>query len=264
MSLSLKVLGGDPAGSAVTAANYYNDSLSTSPIKADDSTAGASTVDPATIGLLASVASGASKFLQSLGLKGKTQHASFNAVTGPASAAATEIYNKFVSVYGIAQAPRVAQLMSANLLTQTNSWWGLGPSLNQQIVSDSQQNSTDLSHQLWLFFIWVYTNVDQNQSADTNGNIASTLYNLIFITAIDQAGLDHGLFASAMTGIAYAAPPSKGTQGGTGGVVTPPGSGVPSVNATPSTASIFGSLGSNTLILVAVAGLVLFAVMKGR
>jgi hypothetical protein len=262
MSLSLKVLGGQPASSVDTVGNYYNDSLLTSSVKADDTTAGASTVDPATIGLLASVASGASKFLQSLGLKGKTQHANFSNVTGPASAAATEIYNKFVSVYGAVEAPKVAALMSQNLGTQMGNWWGLGPSLNQQILSDSQQNSGDLSHQLWLFFLWVYTNVDQNQSAETNGNIVSTLYNLIFITAIDQDGLDHGLFASAMTGVAYSAPPSKGTNGGTGGVIITPGSGAPSVNVQPSGASIFGSLGSNTLILILIAGAVAFAIFR--
>lgn len=134
------------------------------------------------------IGKGISGLLSSIGIGSGTVHPSFDQVNPKGSAWAETMYPRFVAAYGTNADAVLMQFVRVNFQVAMTKWWGLGPSLNQSIKADIAQ-ATSLKRALWLFFVWVGTNQDQNSGEDTKIAELNELFRNIFVAAIIQANL---------------------------------------------------------------------------
>lgn len=139
--------------------------------------------------------------------KGKTQHASFEAVNPVAESLATNLYNLIVQGYGESATGAIAREVRPLFLAQLKSTWGLDIPLNATIAKDVTAN-LDLRRQLWLFIIWVGTNIDVNRP-ETFNQYVDSLFRLIFVQGISNAGFDTSSVATVNASVPSQSTPSS-------------------------------------------------------
>lgn len=198
---------------------------------------------------LGTIAGGGADIISSLftKLKGKTKHMSYDAVLPKAQQFQGESYNFFrqyltdsqiVGNWGYLRWAR-DKMMNA---MRTN--WGLGPSLNLNIYTDVGNLDTNspasLNRLLGYFYVWVWTNVNEDSDFAYNAQQFRDLFNSVFKEALSSANLaDVEFFDTTQTGT----------------LVGP-------VNPTPSKTE--ATLGTAALGVLAIGAALYFFTMKGK
>jgi hypothetical protein len=206
------------------------------------------------IGVVASI-------FQSLGIKGSTQHLSYDVVAPLASRFQSDTYQYLNKIFGQPSFAVVAPIAGKKFVDEMQKFWGLGASLNQTIATDAIASGQrgDLGRLLWLFCIWVGTNIDQARP-ETFQQFMRDEFRAIFLAAYSEAGYDTNRLDPG-----YIAPAISVTQpynGGSPGVTYVPGQATASpldIGGGLTTASLGGALG---IFLILGAG-VYFFMSKG-
>lgn len=133
------------------------------------------------------------RVLETLGLqiKGKTVHLSYDQVNPSAEAFSRDAFAAFARAYTKTERAKIAAQVAPLFLTQMSKSWGITSGLNQTIARDLSENvSMDeaLARQLWLFIIWVGTNVDAESSTSFSEYVKG-LFPVIFAQAVANAEL---------------------------------------------------------------------------
>lgn len=136
--------------------------------------------------------------------KGKTQHPSYDAVNSVAQSLSEKWYSIFFNSYGEQGVNSIAREVRPLFLNAMKSTWGLDIPLNQTIAKDITAN-LDFKRQLWLFIVWVGTNIDVNRP-ETFNQYVDGLFRQIFVQATSNAGFDVSTVATVNP-----SQPSEGT-----------------------------------------------------
>ena len=136
-----------------------------------------------------SLISGVISFLGSLGIKGSTQHFSYDIIWPRASAWGGAADAVFRVSFSDDQMKLIYQHAQAKLLTAMQQTWGMSANMSLAIAQDVSQHAD--GSLFALFYLWIGTNIDAAQPA-TLQTYMSALYPQIFLQAIEDAGLDPG------------------------------------------------------------------------
>lgn len=190
---------------------------------------------------------GAVDVLKSLGIsfRGKTKHLSYDVVAPKATAWSVDSYNTFHAV--ITDSEMVGdkgyvRCVRDRLMEYMRKWWGLNIPLNYNLITDVGNIDTlkagSLQQLLSQYYVWVFTNVDQDSGDTVNGTIFNDLFRAIFVQALYDAGLYNKQRQAVIEKV-------------------PTGGGTPKV--TPPTQATFG-----TPLMIGIAALVVFGMISRK
>jgi hypothetical protein len=126
-------------------------------------------------------------FLGSLGIKGSTQHFSYDIIWPRASAWGGAADAVFRVSFSNDQMNLIYQHAQARLLTAMNQTWGMSANISGSIAQTATLHADGTLFA--LFYLWIGTNIDASQPA-TLQTYMSALYPQVFVGAITDAGLD--------------------------------------------------------------------------
>ena len=152
--------------------------------------------------------SAASGFFKSLGINiaGKTQHFPFADVSKRAEAFQNQVYPAFIAAYGSAGVNKIIPYVCNNGQSATQTAW-TEQSLTLTVAKDfadtrarfiagGSVNSSELSHLLGLYFVWVMGCVDVDRP-ETFEPFLRQYFDAIFLNAVKSAGLEPQKIAQA-------------------------------------------------------------------
>jgi len=139
-----------------------------------------------------------------IGIRGRTQHLSYEEVLPRAQRFEAEIRPLFVQAYGEQNFAAIARPANRNWLREMNSWWGPSPNWVTQNIRNSLVTAPQHLY-FTNFFLWVWTNVDADQARMAeNERIFQALFRSVFIEAIQEAGFDPNKAVQVQPGSAAA------------------------------------------------------------
>lgn len=150
------------------------------------------TVIPGLGTALGTILGGAVDLLKTLGIRTTTEHMSDKEVDPIARKFSGDLMTLFLRAYGKPGSHAISTFVPAHFISAMNTNWGFGQSLNEKIKLDVQtprEGTEWLTRQLWLFIIWVGTNIDKNRP-ETFQLYVTNLFKSIFGGAIEEAGFN--------------------------------------------------------------------------
>lgn len=150
--------------------------------------------------MVTTVITAAVQLLKLIGIRSATQHLSYAAVQPVANKFSGEMLSVMLNAYGEAGCVRIASFVPSHFVATMKNFWGLDAAQNKTLRDDIQtvrSGSEWLARELWLFAIWVGTNIDQNRP-ETFQQFMRDLFREIFETSIVDAGLDPAKADSAL------------------------------------------------------------------
>lgn len=187
-------------------------------------------------------------------VKGSTVHPTYQQVKPKAEAFASAMLTQYASFYPDAMLEKIGDYARKKMLSYMSSFWGLSNSTNYAMAQDlgdpNGRQHVSGKWILWLvfhhFYLWIGTNID----ADTPSSFEhyfDALWPDVFLQSITDAGGDPSKTLST-TGAGAGTGGGSGIGAGTGGGTTTQGAG----------------FGGSTLMYLAIAGAVLYFLLKGK
>jgi hypothetical protein len=197
------------------------------------------------------IATGAA-VLQLLGIsiRGKTQKLSFAQVEPKATDFGLNMWKIFSGAFSPAQILQIQEKVPGRFENAMMERWGVGSSLNGNIIVDIKSHYTtlnELNRQFALFYIWVGTNVDAESDTEFL-TVLDAFFAEIFLGAVGDAGLSTAGLKAATTIVSGNKTTPTGTSTGFVGPLDP----------STTEAGVSGS----ALGLIAIAGLALMFLGK--